>query len=662
MKKKCISLFLVLTLAVPHLLWGQSIQKPQKPNKNFGPFSRKIFASSASSSQKKFPPFQKVVKDMIRKEGFFPLYVKGEKMYGLVRFSQIKRPFFLATTISKGIYAGMQWDDMLVYWKVFDNKLLLVRPNLRYKGGRKTLKGIVEKTYPATIIRALPILTKGPEGYLVNFGRIFKSNLSGVSLLARSLLGVMGALNPSLSRWTKIKTFPHNIEVEVDLAFTGVKVRGSSPNFSDSVDSRTHFLGVHYSLSYLPRTNYQPRVADDRVGYFQTAFKDFSTPYESKTKFKRYIHRWHLEKADPSLKLSPPKKPIVFYIEKTVPIKFRRYVREAILEWNKAFEKIGILNAIEVRQQTDTEFADLDPEDVRYNFFRWVTNDYGFAAGPSRVNPLTGQILDADIIFDDSMLRYVSKSYQNLGPVSNLWEKDTKFQELLKTMKGWNFGKDSLFFPQVKGQEKEENLRKMLKILAKKGRHVCLFTYGMKHQLAMASLMFHARGIKKIPLEFLGEYVKEIVMHELGHTLGLYHNFKASSWRSLKEINSKEKPAQIVGSVMDYNPVNFAPKGVPQGHFLTQTIGPYDYWAIEYGYKIIPRGREAQELQKIASRAGENGLQYGNDLYASLADPDPLWIRWDLGNNPIEYAKFRMELGQQILKDLLKRAVKDGES
>src|SRR5205085_8099660 len=124
--------------------------------------------------------------------------------------------------------------------------------------------------------------------------------------------------------------------------------------------------------------------------------------------FLRYVHRWRLERAEPfdpknPTKLSAPKKKIVFWIEKSVPEEYRAHVREGILEWNKAFEKVGFRDAIEVRQQENEDF---DPEDITYSTLRWITTDRGFAMGPSRANPLTGEILDADIIFDASMVQY----------------------------------------------------------------------------------------------------------------------------------------------------------------------------------------------------------------------------------------------------------------
>jgi hypothetical protein len=128
----------------------------------------------------------------------------------------------------------------------------------------------------------------------------------------------------------------------------------------------------------------------------------------------RYVNRWRLVKKDGSLRRSPPEEKIVFYVERSVPLHLREAVHQGILAWNRAFEALGFYGAIEVRQQTEHDYADLDPEDVRYNFFRWITSETPFAMGPSRVDPRNGRILDADIIFDDSMLRLSLNDYSLL--------------------------------------------------------------------------------------------------------------------------------------------------------------------------------------------------------------------------------------------------------
>lgn len=182
------------------------------------------------------------------------------------------------------------------------------------------------------------------------------------------------------------KAFPANVELAFELPMR------------DGV-----LKTLHYSISEIaPNPAYKPRLADERVGHFTTAFTDLGK-YQAQESKVRYINRWHLEKADPNLTVSPPKNPIVFYIEHTTPIRYRRWVREGVLMWNKAFEKVGRANAIEVYYQDAATGAHMekDPEDVRYNFIRWLNNNVGTAIGPSRVDPLTGQILDADIILTD---------------------------------------------------------------------------------------------------------------------------------------------------------------------------------------------------------------------------------------------------------------------
>ena len=166
-------------------------------------------------------------------------------------------------------------------------------------------------------------------------------------------------INRKLVSIKTAKAFPKNVELAFEVPLT-----------------RGVLKTLHYSISVIPNTGYKPRESDERIGYFLTVFKDLTKTGSDGTNFVRHINRWNIQKRAPSLSLSPPVNPIVFFIEHTVPVRYRRFVRDGILEWNKAFEKIGILNAIEVRQQDarTAVFMDIDPEDVRYNFFRWVSS------------------------------------------------------------------------------------------------------------------------------------------------------------------------------------------------------------------------------------------------------------------------------------------------
>ena len=180
----------------------------------------------------------------------------------------------------------------------------------------------------------------------------------------------------------------------------------------------------------------------------------------------------------------------------------------------------------------------------------------------------------------------------------------------------------------------------------------------MKYELGMAAMALAARDVMKpgdkVPDEVIQQAVKEVTMHEVGHTLGLRHNFKASTMLKndqLHDIDITRKQG-LVGSVMDYSPANVAPKGVKQGDYFTTTLGPYDYWAIEYAYKPLSGGTdgELEKLQEIAKKCAQPGLDYATDedLYAGN---DPLVNQWDIGADPMKFAQDRISCWPRICSE-----------
>lgn len=594
--------------------------------------------TSASPTSK----FDAAIAGSKKAEGFsqdkmWNVYYKDQKILVELKNNQLNQDFIVLTSIARGVSSnfvigGMTWgDDVLWSFRKVGDKMHVLRKNVRYKAKPGTPEAnAVKMAYSDSVLYALPIVAETPGSSLVDMTRIFFSDdemvgrmLNASFVMDRSTVG-------------KIKSFKDNCEIQIAAVYTQNNPFLPAP---DTVaDPRGMQVTVHYSISQLPTNNgYKPRLADDRVGYFLTATKDFSDDKDDQH-FVRYITRWDLQKADPSAKLSPPKQPIRFYLEKTLPVKLRPIVRSGILEWNKAYEKLGFDNAIEVLQQTDD--TDWDPEDVNYNTFRWITAEAGFAMGPSRVNPITGQILDADIIFDASFLRYWKQQYENFSPAA---------------------------VSALSGENDSELSSSAISLFGDRGRQLgCQLTTGMQRQMGFAAAVFAASGeLKKhgeLPEEFLLEALKEVVMHEVGHTLGLRHNFKASTWKTLAEIEDPAKANEaIVASVMDYSPVNMVAAGAKQTSYYSTTIGPYDYWAIEYGYKPIS-GDETAELAKIAARSAEPGLDYATDedTRGSL-DPDPLSNRFDLGKDPLVYSQRQMTTASSLIPKILERAVENGE-
>jgi len=589
-----------------------------------------------------YPPWSKVGKDLTPLEGYWNIYRDKKKTKFWVEIRELGKPFLMATSISGGTtLRGHQWNDWLLAWEVQGKKLVLMERNvgIRVKTGTPELKQAIADTYRSRVVATYPILAKGPKGgYVIDGQRFFASGAS-------TFFGGLGrSKDASLAKFDGTKNFAGNTEVRVTMPRAG---------------SGT-LITLHYSLSRLAKTNYKPRVADDRIGYFLTVLKDFSESNKDEQRNVRYINRWQLEKAKPKLPVCEPKMPIIFYIEKTVPVPLRRAVREGILEWNKAFEKIGFYNTIVVEQQTETRFADFDPEDIRYNFFRWIYSDSPFAMGPSRVDPRTGQILDADILFDDSYVRFTLQEYRLTIKEIPSSAIGARGRELLAVHPLRRLGivpaRDEFAYAIPADAARPE-------VAPFARRAFCSIGRGMRHQLALSSLVFAGaqpggttppKAGDPIPKKLLFQFVKDTVMHEVGHTLGLRHNFAGSIYRTLDEINSKEKPAQIGGSVMDYQPLDIAPEGDPQGNWSMTTIGPYDYWAIEYGYTT-----KKADLPKITARVAEKGLAYATD--EDTWSSDPYVNRWDLGADPLNYARERIALMKRLRANLEARAVDKGE-
>jgi hypothetical protein len=527
----------------------------------------------------------------------------------------------------------------------------------------------VETTYTDSVLLALRIvaINHNEQSLLLNLNDVFMTDFAQLNL---------GTFDANRSVWHKVKAFKDNVELEVAATFDGGRF---SRGGDGVIDGRGNTVVIHYGLCRLPEGGYQPRLADDRVGFFLSAVKDFSSDRED-TAFVRYVNRWRLERAEPldpkhPHRLSPPKKKIVFWIEKSVPDEYRAAVREGILEWNKAFEKIGFRDAIEVRQQENEDF---DPEDVNYNTFRWITTDLGFAMGPSRANPLTGEILDADIIFDASMVRFwrqEAQLFKAAGHPASL---------IQATRQGWGLpgagllpglggpadtgptrerGSDSQGWNEPRQVERAARARVQA---VRQG--ICQCGAHMRYELGLAAMTLAAREQtrpgEKAPDDLVNQAIKEVTMHEVGHTLGLRHNFKASTMLANDQLHdtSITRKQGLVGSVMDYTPINLAPKGVKQGDYFTTTLGPYDYWAIAYAYTPLSGGTEgeAEKLQEIARAGAGPGHDYATDedLFASS---DPLVHVWDLGADPMKFAQDRILLAQELIGGLAERVVDKGE-
>ncbi len=640
-------------------------------------------AASGPSTLKKYRDFAEVVQGAEKIEGLFTLHKKDDHLYAEIRPNQFDQPLLAPITIARGLaQAGIPLtrdDEMVLVFHKAGDRVQLIRRNVHYKAPSGTpIEKAVKQNYTDSILQSLPIVTVNPAG-----GMSTVIDLSEIYLTDFAQLG-LGFFDRNRSSISKVKAFPNNVELQIEATYGGGggRFRGDDNGVADP---RGVTVVIHYSLMRLPDPGYRPRLADDRVGHFLSATKDFGR-IESETPFVRMVNRWRLEKANPRAKLSSPKKQIVFYVEDTVPFEYRPYVEDGIREWNKAFEKIGFRDAIAVRwQQPGEEF---DPEDTNYCTFRWITTNRTYAMSCLRANPLTGEMIDGDVIFDASWIKAWKQQYAILTGAPTVKDGQTTTAEgfepigvgeiispILAAKRGFGLpiplefrrsddpGAPALALMPAETTPLQAHLARRF---AGNQAAFCQFSSGMQAEMSLALLALaeEKKGEvdAKLPEELLGQAIKEVTMHEVGHSLGLRHNFKASTMLSIDQLNdtSVTRSKGNTGSVMDYTPINLAPKGQKQGDYFTATIGPYDYWAIEYAYREID-GNETEELKKIAARAPDADLVFATDedMYGNN---DPFVNTYDLGSDVSRFARDRIVLADQLLKNLDAKTVKEGES
>ncbi len=642
---------------------------------------------AASRPPSKFRDFAEVTKDTQKFEGLFNLYRTNEILYAELKSNQFDQPFLAPITIARGMASagqplnfGNEW--ILVFHRDGD-KVQIIRRNIHYQAPVGTpLEKAVKQNYTDSVLMALPIVSLASSGgVVIDFSQVFLTDFADLRI---------GQFDRNRSTWFKIKAFPNNIELQVQATFGRGGVAGSIDLSEDGVaDARGITLVIHYSLSKLPEPGYKPRLADARVGQFVSATKDFGST-DPDSMFVRRINRWRIEKADPKAKVSPPKKQLVWWVEDTVPHEYRPYVQDGILEWNKAFEKIGFRDAIGVRWQNDRD--EFDPEDINYCTFRWITTSSTFAMSGLRADPITGEMIDGDVIFDASWIRAFKVQYAFLvgRPYPNAmdaqddaapWAMAEVISPILAAKKGFGLPYPLPGIGVPSSLSLDDNPRNLPVLLPADGNPLrlllsrrlgpshltaCHYMASKQYELGLAAIALAqaspGAAEPKLPEEFLGQVIKEVVMHEVGHSLGLRHNFRASAMLPLDQVNdtSITRTKGMVASVMDYNPINIAPPGQKQGDYATTVLGPYDYWAIEYAYRPF-EGDEIPELKKIAARSPEPDLAYATDEDMYLNN-DPFVNTYDLGRDPLQYGRERLAMARALLQNLDEKVVRDGES
>ena len=602
-------------------------------------------------------PFKDIIKDAKMTPGFFNIYQKDEKVWLAIKPDQFDKPFFFTYNIpqsvgERGLYGSQMGGAEMAVFKKIGNQIQLIAQNAEFYATPGTPQAqFVSEAFSDSLLSSVTAASAAdPEtkALLIEANSLLFVDIPGYLTRLEFAYRMPFALDARNTSFSHVNNNEMITGLRVNAHFSVPKLNAPSLTPSpvpmptppqSTPDPRSMFVSFYYSFAKLPDTPMATRNADERVGHFVSTRTNFDQDTSPKTK-QYFVNRWRLEKKDPSAAVSEPKEPITFWVDKNVPEKYRQSVEGGIVEWNKAFEKIGFKNAIVAKQQTDKD--SFDTMDARHASVRWfVGADVGFAIGPSHKDPRTGEILDADIGMSDVFARGARRLVsEDIGKPMVL---------------------DAALAGAMSPSLKQQALFMQCNYMAEKA-----------HDMHFAMDILEARGMDMDSPEadkLAQAYVFDVIMHEVGHTLGFRHNFRSSTIYSVKQIQDPAftKVNGVAGSVMDYNPFNLALKGEKQGEYVMSTLGPYDYLAVEYAYKPLDPKTEKADLAAIAAKATTDPLlAYATDEdaggFGGFNGMDPDVNRFDMGSDPIEYYKKRLKLSRELWDRVQTLQLKPGES
>jgi hypothetical protein len=487
-------------------------------------------------------------------QGVFKVHRIDDKVYYEIPPDAYGKLMLWTTELAKapsGVgWGGSALGDHVVRWERRDNKVFLWRDSFEKRGDGKAVQRAVDSATMGSIVLSFTVEAEGPDrAAVIDVTSLFTSDVPEFS--AKRLVGAAASVDFSRTYVEEVKAFPTNIETRALQTF---RQGGGGPAGGGT---RSISVLVHYSMTLLPERPMQGRYFDPRVGYFTQSFEDY-TSNRNWVERKQFISRFRLEKKDPKAEVSEPVKPIVFYVSREVPEKWRSYVKKGVEEWQGAFEKAGFKKAILCKDAPSVEEdPSWDPEDARYSVIRWVAVPVQNAMGPHVHDPRSGEIVSAHII---------------------MWH------DVLKLVQQWYF-------------------------------------------VQCAALDTTAQTLP-LPDDLTGKLLQFVVTHEVGHTLGLRHNHRASSAYTVAQLRDPKFTEEhgTNASIMSYGRFNYVAQPEDKVKRLIPRVGPYDVFAIEWGYKPVAGANspdaERAELDRWAARQMEDPwLRFGGEDGPSTVDP-----------------------------------------
>jgi hypothetical protein len=562
-------------------------------------------AASATGELKKYDDV--ITRDAKSSPGVFMVHRIDDKVYFEVPRDALGKLMLWTIEVARGP-AGMSWGGQslgnnVIRWERRGNRIYLWKVAFQKRADGKAVQRAVDSANMDTILSSFGVEAEGKDrSAVIDVTNLFVSDVANYTF--RRPIATASGIDDARSYIEEVKAFPTNLEIRSLLTFRsggmGGGLGGTTPlpgrgGRGGAGGGQSYTAVLHYSIVQLPDNPMMGRYFDPRVGYFTRSFEDYSA-VRGWMEQRQYVNRFRLEKKDPSEEVSEPVKPIVFYLSREVPEKWRPYLKKGVEDWQGVFEKAGFKNAIVCKDAPgEREDPGWDPEDARHSVIRWVADPTQNAMGPHVHDPRSGEIISAHIIF---------------------------WHDIVKLVQLW-------YFVQCGGSDPR---------------------------------------VTRLPLpdDLIGDCLRYVCCHEVGHTLGLRHNHRASqpfTVAQLRDSKFAEKHG-TVASIMSYGRFNYVAQPEDKVHGYLPKLGHYDYFAIDWGYRSIGQAKSPEDergtLDTWASRQlKEPWLRFGGE--DGPATVDPTVLTENIGSDVFEATALGLKNLDRVLDKLVAATTRQGE-